>query len=138
MLRLKCYRLQLKKPILEYEENELEDLNLTTVSDVLTNNLTEGNKNDSIEENNQQSVPEFESSDIKSNITNSKDENQIKSIYGPGISSEESQQKLCQVVKETEKKKLSMVTLLTKSIYLRIGHLFCLIQNPFLTTLINI
>lgn len=45
----------IKKPIDEYDDNELEDLDLTTVSDVLPNNLIEGNENKLTEENNQQS-----------------------------------------------------------------------------------
>lgn len=41
----------IEKPILEYADNELENLDLTTVSDILTNNVMEENGANIIEEN---------------------------------------------------------------------------------------
>jgi len=54
-VKIKMLPIAIQKPILEYEDNELEDLNLTTVSDASTNNLTEGNENNTTEEDNEQS-----------------------------------------------------------------------------------
>jgi len=49
-VKIKMLPIAIKKPILEYDDNELEDLNLITVSDASTNNLTEGNENNITEE----------------------------------------------------------------------------------------
>ncbi|XP_025421483.1 probable ATP-dependent RNA helicase ddx20 [Sipha flava] len=111
-VKIKMLPITIEKPILDYTDNELKDLDLTVESDLVEkhqneNNVLEENGNKIIE-NNQQSNNELNNIDTKL-ITNSvsvesKPVKKIKSVFGPGISEEESLQKLCKVVEETEKK----------------------------------
>lgn len=50
-VKIKMLPIVIEKPILEYADNELEDLNLTTVSDNLTNNVVEDGEKNITEEN---------------------------------------------------------------------------------------
>lgn len=50
-VKIKMLPIAIEKPINEYADNELEDLNLTTVSDILTNTVMEENGKNIIEEN---------------------------------------------------------------------------------------
>ncbi|XP_001943847.2 probable ATP-dependent RNA helicase DDX20 [Acyrthosiphon pisum] len=107
-IKVKMLPIAITKPILEYADNELEDLNLTTEPEISPiqetgNNVIEDNLA-KYSESDSNSSPNV----IESNINSISEECQPcperKSVYGYGVSEKESLQKLCKVVKETEKK----------------------------------
>lgn len=56
-VKIKMLPIVIEKPILEYADNELENLDLTTVSDILTNNVMEENGANIMEENRKEDNP---------------------------------------------------------------------------------
>ncbi|XP_050520403.1 DEAD-box ATP-dependent RNA helicase CshA-like isoform X2 [Daktulosphaira vitifoliae] len=102
-INIKMLPIVIEKSILDYKEDELEDLNLKFDSASLIDN------------DNKDNLPDKEETQINSEIDNHViekckndiSENEKKSIYGPGISENESLQKLREVVNDTENKLIS-------------------------------